>query len=52
MAVEIERRFLLANDDWRRAVTMSESFQDGLIARFDLGKLRVRLAPTRGLDRD
>ncbi len=47
MAAEIERRFLLANDDWRAHVTHVEHFRDGLIARFGGGKLRVRQALDR-----
>ena len=47
MAAEIERRFLLANDDWRSEVTHVEHFRDGLIARFGGGKLRVRKALDR-----
>jgi CYTH domain-containing protein len=47
MGSEIERKFLLINEDWRNTVTHSEQFQDGLIARFGGGKLRVRLAPER-----
>lgn len=43
MALEIERKFLLANDAWKREVTKSEHLRDGLIARFGEGKVRVRL---------
>ena len=43
MALEIERKFLLANDDWKREVVKSERLRDGLIARFGEGKVRVRL---------
>src|SRR5215469_5927323 len=43
MAIEIERKFLLANDTWRREVIKSEHMRDGLIARFGEGKVRVRL---------
>jgi CYTH domain-containing protein len=44
MAVEIERKFLLANDTWKGEVIKSERLRDGLIARFGEGKVRVRLA--------
>jgi CYTH domain-containing protein len=44
MALEIERKFLLANDDWKREVIKSERLRDGLIGRFELGKVRVRLS--------
>jgi CYTH domain-containing protein len=43
MALEIERKFLLANDAWKREVKKSEHLRDGLIARFGDGKVRVRL---------
>jgi CYTH domain-containing protein len=43
MALEIERKFLLANDDWKREVIKSEHLRDGLISRFGEGKVRVRL---------
>jgi CYTH domain-containing protein len=43
MALEIERKFLLANDEWKRQVIRSERLRDGLIARFGEGKVRVRL---------
>lgn len=43
MALEIERKFLLANDAWKHEVVKSEHMQDGLIARFGEGKVRVRL---------
>ena len=33
MALEIERKFLLANDAWKREVIKSERMRDGLIAR-------------------
>ena len=47
MAAEIERKFLLVSEAWRAAATHSEALQDGLIARFGGGKVRVRLAPSR-----
>jgi CYTH domain-containing protein len=43
MAIEIERKFLLVNDTWKREVIKSEHMKDGLIARFGEGKVRVRL---------
>ena len=47
MAVEIERKFLLANDGWKAGVVRSEFLRDGLLARFGGGKVRIR----RGEDR-
>jgi CYTH domain-containing protein len=43
MAVEIERKFLLADDSWRADVVASDHLCDGLIAQFGGGKVRVRL---------
>ena len=43
MALETERKFLPANDDWKREVIKRKHFWDGLIARFGKGKVRVRL---------
>jgi adenylate cyclase len=43
MALEIERKFLLAGDAWKSGVINSEHMRDGLIARFGQGKVRVRI---------
>jgi CYTH domain-containing protein len=43
MGLEIERKFLLANDDWKREVIKREHMRDGLISRSRRGKVRVRL---------
>ena len=43
MALEIERKYMLANDAWKCAVIKSEHMRDGLIARLGDGKVRVRL---------
>jgi CYTH domain-containing protein len=42
MPVEIERKFLVKNDAWRAHVTHSERLRDGLVAREDEIKVRVR----------
>ena len=42
MAVEIERKFLLASSDWQAGVVRTQTFRDGLMARFGEGKVRVR----------
>lgn len=47
MAYEFERKFLVASDDWKAAVTESRRLRDGLIARFGNGKVRVRLEQDR-----
>lgn len=43
MAVEIERKFLVASGDWQTGVVRSVRLQDGLIASSDRGKVRVRI---------
>ena len=43
MNLEIERKFLVVNDAWKHDAVKSEYLQDGLIARFGEGKVRVRL---------
>ena len=43
LGIEIERKFLLANGDWRSQVVRSDHLRDGLIARSGTGKVRVRV---------
>lgn len=43
MAVEIERKFLLASDDWRRSVVRTAHIRDGLVAFENGRKVRVRI---------
>jgi adenylate cyclase len=47
MGFEIERKFLVTSDAWRNAVSSSKKMQDGLIARFGEGKVRIRIAGER-----
>jgi len=47
MKVEIERKFLLASDGWRREVQRSEYIRDGLIAISDERNTRVRIIGER-----
>ncbi|HWA61195.1 MAG TPA: CYTH domain-containing protein [Caulobacteraceae bacterium] len=47
MALEIERKFLVRNDDWRAATARSERLVDGLLAASKGRKVRVRLYPDR-----
>ncbi|WP_407522058.1 CYTH domain-containing protein [Methylobacterium oryzisoli] len=47
MRFEVERKFLVVNDDWRRAVTGQRRLRDGLIVQAGGGKVRVRLDETR-----
>jgi CYTH domain-containing protein len=44
MALEIERKFLVANDGWKDAVVRSVRIRDGLIANNKGHKARVRIA--------
>jgi adenylate cyclase len=42
--VEIERKFLIANDAWRQSAVRSVSIRDGLIAGYKDRKVRVRIS--------
>ena len=42
--IEIERKFLVANDEWRQSAVRSVSIRDGLIATYKDRKVRVRMA--------
>lgn len=42
--VEIERKFLVANDEWRHLAVRSVRLRDGLIAAYRDRKVRVRIA--------
>jgi adenylate cyclase len=44
MPIEIERKFLLTNDDWRSQVVRRIHIRDGLIANNNGNKARVRIA--------
>src|SRR5262245_30600317 len=44
MAVEIERKFLVANPGWKNSVARSVRIRDGLIANSNGRKARVRIA--------
>jgi CYTH domain-containing protein len=41
--VEIERKFLVANDEWRQLAVRSVRLRDGLIAAYKDRKVRVRI---------
>ena len=43
-SVEIERKLLVANDDWRRSAVRSVSIRDGLIAVYMDRRVRVRIS--------
>ncbi len=49
MPVEIERKFLVASDGWKRNTIKSIRLRDGLIAAVDGRKVRVRIADDRGM---
>jgi CYTH domain-containing protein len=42
--VEIERKFLVANNEWRQSAVRSVSIRDGLIAIYKDRKVRVRIS--------
>ena len=44
MSLEIERKFLVANEGWKTAVLRSVRIRDGLIANNKGHKARVRIA--------
>jgi adenylate cyclase len=44
MPLEIERKFLLANDGWKKSVIRRIRIRDGLIANTNGNKARVRIA--------
>ena len=44
MPIEVERKFLLANDDWKSRVVRRIHIRDGLIANNNGNKARVRIA--------
>jgi len=46
MPVEIERKFLVANDGWRSSVTRIEKLRDGLVGELHGAKVRVRIGQT------
>ena len=47
MSKEIERKFLVANDGWRKGEARADFLRDGLIASVDGRKVRVRLYGAR-----
>ena len=42
--IEIERKFLVANDGWRQSAVHSVSIRDGLVAAYQGRKVRVRIS--------
>jgi CYTH domain-containing protein len=45
--IEIERKFLIANDAWKHCVVRSVTIRDGLIAAYKGRKVRVRISDQR-----
>ena len=43
MAIEIERKFLIADESWKHSVVCSVHIRDGLIANDNDRKVRVRI---------
>lgn len=48
MPLEIERKFLVAGDGWRSAVSRSELFRQGYLATTTSSSVRVRVGGHRG----
>ncbi len=44
MATEIEHKFLLANDDWRKAVQKSVQYKQGYLSSQPTSSIRVRVS--------
>jgi len=44
MALEIERKFLLLNDDWRSLVNRSQRMQQGYLSKGEQRSVRVRVS--------
>lgn len=44
MAIEIEHKFLLANDDWRRHIQKSIQYKQGYLSSQPSSSIRIRIA--------
>jgi adenylate cyclase len=44
MPVEIEHKFLLANDNWRQCISRSEQFKQGYLSSQPTSSIRVRIS--------
>ena len=47
MALEVEHKFLLANEDWRHEITHSEMFRQGYMSSQPTSSIRVRICNQR-----
>lgn len=44
MAVEIEHKFLLANDEWRKEITRSVAYKQGYLSSVATSSIRIRVS--------
>ena len=44
MAIEIEHKFLLANDDWRKHITRSVRYRQGYLSSQATSSIRIRIS--------
>ena len=44
MAIEIEHKFLLANDDWREHITRSVKYRQGYLSSQTTNSIRIRIS--------
>jgi adenylate cyclase len=47
MAIEIEHKFLLANDDWRNCIQKSIKYKQGYLNSLPTSSVRVRISDTK-----
>ena len=47
MAIEIEHKFLLANDDWRKQIDRSVQYRQGYLTSSPSSSIRVRISDDR-----
>lgn len=47
MATEIERKFLVKNDSWKKEVTSSKVFSQGYLSSNEMRTVRIRIAESR-----
>jgi len=48
MAIEIEHKFLLENEDWRQQIDHSVYYQQGYLSSTKKNSIRVRISDTQG----
>ncbi len=47
MAIEIEHKFLLANNDWREHITRSVKYRQGYLSSQATSSIRIRISDDR-----